>query len=412
MQAHARIKDNAMETSPNFAPGANAGAPAPKVLVVDDEPEIVEGVIEYLSEDGYNCISALNAKDAIDLVNNDPDIGIVLTDIRMPGMGGMEMANQMKTDAGEGRDIVVVILTGHAGKDEAIAALRLGAHDFLSKPISPDSLTETINSAMATFAKLSARRAFTERLEQSFNEVSASLFRNSKALNEANNVKGSFLSMMGHELRTPLNAIIGFVELMATTKGSLNWERTEEYLDYISISAKRLESTIENILMLTVDYADKLTPVPVSTMASDLLAHTKQFFEASNGVAKGQIVIEPSVGDDLISVDRAMIIKALSCLVDNAFKFSPAGSKIYMGSTCTNAKLVFHVRDTGKGMSAEQIEKAISPMSQIDDNLERIHEGRGIGLTLASKIAVAHGGRLEIESEPNKGTVVKIIIPQ
>ena len=361
----------------------------PRVLIVDDDIDIVEEVSEHLESDGYDCISALDAQTAIKLVADNIDIGIVVTDIRMPGMDGMEMARKMKSDAGDDRDLIVIVITGHAGKEEAIEALKLGAHDFLSKPIDTQDLSKTISKAAVELKKLRNRREFMERLEDSFNEVAVALYTTSRELTSANKIKDSFLSMMGHELRTPINSIIGFSELLKIKSDALDYDRIDEYLDYIIMSASRLESTVDNILMLSADRTDQLKPMASSTIVSDLLAYIKDYSLASEDGPKINIVIKSPVGDDIAKLDRAMVIKALSCIIDDALKFSPANSEIVIGSECNGDELILFIKSSGISKS-----------------------NNGLGIALATKIAEAHGGRLDLTSTDEMGTKASMFIPQ
>ncbi|MBX9634140.1 MAG: response regulator [Magnetospirillum sp.] len=116
------------------------------ILVVDDEPEIVEEITEDLQFEGFTCRSACNAHEALDVIEGDEAIGIIVSDIRMPNMDGLEFLAALKERC-PNRTLQVIMLTGHAGYDEAVQALRLGAFEFLAKPVSLDHLGHVINRA-------------------------------------------------------------------------------------------------------------------------------------------------------------------------------------------------------------------------------------------------------------------------
>lgn len=121
------------------------------ILVVDDEPEIIEEIVEDLQFEGYSCRSAPDAHHALDTIADDESIGVIVSDIRMPSMDGLEFIAALKERFPE-RQLQVIMLTGHAGYDEAVQALRLGAFEFLAKPVSLGHLAHVINRAKEVLA--------------------------------------------------------------------------------------------------------------------------------------------------------------------------------------------------------------------------------------------------------------------
>ncbi|MBC7951321.1 MAG: response regulator [Rhodospirillaceae bacterium] len=116
------------------------------ILVVDDEPEIVEEITEDLEFEGYSCRSAANAQEALDVIAEDDTIAVIVSDIRMPNMDGLEFIAAIN-ERWPNRALQIIMLTGHAGYDEAVQALRLGAFEFLAKPVSLGHLAHVINRA-------------------------------------------------------------------------------------------------------------------------------------------------------------------------------------------------------------------------------------------------------------------------
>lgn len=118
-----------------------------KVLVVDDEPEIAQEMSELLLGSGFRCDVANDPYEALDIMRADDDISIIVTDLKMPGLDGLEMVRILHAELPPNRDVEVVVVTGHAGTDEAIKALRLGVTDFLTKPVLPDHLIHVVKGA-------------------------------------------------------------------------------------------------------------------------------------------------------------------------------------------------------------------------------------------------------------------------
>lgn len=126
-----------------------------KILVVDDEQPIRTAVIKRLQRLGFSCVEAPNGDMAVKAVSEDPDIGIVLIDIRMPGRSGLEVIGDLRAVAHD--EIAFVVITGHGGFEEAVEALRLGASDFLMKPFSSEQLEAAISKCMESLSNSESR---------------------------------------------------------------------------------------------------------------------------------------------------------------------------------------------------------------------------------------------------------------
>ncbi len=382
-----------------------------KVLIVDDEPDIVEAVIELLEGEGLACLSALNAQSAMEQVYANPDIGVVVTDVRMPGMNGLEMARQLKATIQPERDLFVIVVTGHAGMQEALEAIKLGAEDFLTKPISPEHLVLSVRRAEEMLSLRQHERDFHEQLKTEVRAKTADLNDANAKLTAANQIKDQFLSVMGHELRTPLNAINGFGELLKGKVAAQNDNDAKQYVDHILESASRLSNTIENILEFSDATSGRRKPRLEWQVIDDLLASVLAYFEAPAQQSEITLHVAALPKDQLVMLDAAMVGKALHAVIDNAIKFSPAKSTVTIDVQRDDKAVTFVVEDHGCGMRADDIARAIEPLSQVNSTLSRPSEGTGLGLSLAGLLTDLQGGKLAIESAPGEGTTVRIALP-
>ncbi|MFJ2687829.1 response regulator [Pseudomonas sp. NPDC087342] len=115
---------------------------AVKVLVVDDQPLIVEELCEFLESSGYRCVPCESSTQAIERFTQDPDIGLVLCDLHMPDMDGIQLVQELQRLCGRHRAFEAIMLTGRADKQDVIKALRAGIADYYQKPIDLDELLE------------------------------------------------------------------------------------------------------------------------------------------------------------------------------------------------------------------------------------------------------------------------------
>lgn len=384
-----------------------------KVLIVDDEPDIVEEVVEQLEDEGIECLFAFNAQKAIELVSADPEIGVVVTDIRMPGMDGLEMARQMKAGINsKERDLFVIVVTGHAGMKEAIEALQIGAEDFLTKPLSPDHLLHSVRRAGEMVHLRQHERHFQQILEDEILAKTAKLNETMQQLATSNRIKDEFMSTMGHELRTPLNAINGFAGFLKEKLKDAEDKSIDEYLNHIMDSGVRLSNTIENILEFSESISGRRKVSIETLVMEDVFGHVLGQHQKLAEEKNITIYIGELPQDQLFDADRLMLIRALGCIVGNAVKFSHEGSKVAIGATFDAGAISLYVKDNGPGMSADEIAIAKQPLSQVDGSLSRKAEGSGVGLSLAILLSELQGGSMEIDSTPGVGTTVSIILPQ
>ena len=240
------------------------------------------------------------------------------------------------------------------------------------------------------------------------------LLRETKESAEAANVaKSQFLANMSHELRTPLNAIIGFSEsLELGIRGPLQPEQIE-YIRLIHQSGEHLHDVINDILDLAKVDAGKFELRDEEGVDPGAIVGSTVTLMRSNAVASG-ISLSTEIENQLppLVCDSTRLKQILLNLISNALKFTePAGFvvvAVYRGSEGT---VIFEVRDTGVGMTADEIDIALQPFGQIESSHTRRHEGTGLGLPLAQRLAELHGGSLIIKSEKGRGTTISVTLP-
>ncbi|WP_084437558.1 PAS domain-containing sensor histidine kinase [Niveispirillum irakense] len=229
----------------------------------------------------------------------------------------------------------------------------------------------------------------------------------------ANRAKTEFLSNMSHELRTPLNAIIGFSEIIATRAlGPAGADAYVEYAQDIHASGTALLDMINDILDLSrieagrKELYERMVDIPRVIRTSLRLVRER--------ADKGGITLETEMTETLppIRADEVALKQILSNLLSNAVKFTPAGGRVICGSRVgPGGRFELVVRDTGIGMKPEDIPKAMEPFQQVEGTLSRHAGGTGLGLPLVAALARLHGGGIELESEPGRGTCVTVWLP-
>lgn len=228
----------------------------------------------------------------------------------------------------------------------------------------------------------------------------------------ANRAKTQFLANMSHELRTPLNAIIGFSELIkGQALGPVGHDKFLEYADDVHASGCHLLEIINDVLDMARMEAgmSTLQEEPMDLVEVAAMAMRRIETKARLGEVEVKAEGERSL---MVLADPAKMDQAIANLLSNAVKFTPPGGRI---AVCVRTSLdggaVVEIEDTGIGMSASEVARVREPFYQAEAVLSRRHGGTGLGTPLSEAIARLHGGRLEIDSEPDVGTSVRLILP-
>ena len=230
------------------------------------------------------------------------------------------------------------------------------------------------------------------------------------AAEEASQAKSMFLANMSHELRTPLNGILGFSNLMLreslSNRHPLSAEQ-QEYLGIISRSGEHLLSLINNVLDLSKIEASRVTINPIDFDFYSLLDELHNMFtlKATNKGLKFILEFLPNV-PQYIKADSLKLRQVLINLLNNAFKFTKVGKVVLRVSLFEKAKtqLHFEVEDTGFGIAAEELDTLFEAFTQTKSGLNT-QEGTGLGLAISNEFVNLMGGKLEVCSEVNKGSV-------
>jgi signal transduction histidine kinase len=229
----------------------------------------------------------------------------------------------------------------------------------------------------------------------------------------ANEAKSQFLANMSHELRTPLNAIIGFSQIIKDqSMGAVGQPRYVEYANDIFGAGEHLLALINNVLDISKIQAGKLDlkdePVDLhETVQGSMTAVAAQALKNKVSLHVDLPAALPPVRADALAM-RQILINLLS----NAVKFTPEGGEVRVSvERPKNGGLALVITDTGIGMNEGEIAIALEPFRQVENALTKKFEGTGLGLPIARRLVELHGGRLEIASAKNLGTVIKAHLP-
>ncbi|HLP16885.1 MAG TPA: response regulator [Bacteroidota bacterium] len=359
-----------------------------RILIVDDNADYRASVRMTLDDFGYQILEARDGLEGLEsAAEHLPDL--ILCDINMPNMDGLELLSACK-DRPDLSKISFVFLTGRDDKHDFRLGMQLGADDYLTKPFSASELVATVRTQLK-------KRDLLQKFYALQNE----------------DVKNSLGLFLPHELQTPLNGIIGLSELLKTTP-NLSAEEISEYAGLIQNSGRRLRHLLGNFNLFSQiqfwqDDEERIAELRrhVSPSVAEVFHLTMSEKFAAHARHSSLSVRLPVAA---VQISRDYLSKLFEELLDNAFKFSPPESPVTVRGSETANEVEITIRDEGRGMTPEQIQK-VSAYRQF----ERQHyeqQGAGLGLAVSRALAELHGGSLTIDSEPGKGMLVTLRLPK
>jgi PAS domain S-box-containing protein len=243
-------------------------------------------------------------------------------------------------------------------------------------------------------------------------KAEADLTEAKRAAEIASHQKSDFLAKISHEIRTPLNAVIGFSEVMMEERfGALGNQRYKEYVGDVHQAGRHLLSLVDDLLDLSKIEAGKLDMTFSAVKLGDLIAQTVATMQPQAN-REGVILRSSVTGVPPVVADQRSLRQILFNLVSNAVRFTRPGGQVIVSATTTDAgEVALRVRDTGIGMTKDEIATALEPFRQIATSSRVGAGGTGLGLPLTKALAEANRAAFRIESAPDEGTLVEVTFP-
>jgi len=247
--------------------------------------------------------------------------------------------------------------------------------------------------------------------EDKLREANLQLEQRNREVERANRLKSEFLASMSHELRTPLHTIIGFSELLAEgTEGPLN-DRQARFVRHVHQDALHLLELINDVLDLSKIEAGRME---LQLETFDALAVIHDAVGAIHPLAEAKHITvgNRTEGPQLIFADRVRFREILTNLLSNAVKFTPEHGGVWIECGTVDSEMVsFSVGDTGIGIAEEDHEAIFDTFRQVGSTTRGVREGTGLGLAIVRRLVEMHGGAIQLESEPGKGSRFSFTMP-
>jgi two-component system, sensor histidine kinase and response regulator len=377
----------------------NAAAPAltGRILVVDDTELNCDLLAQRLHRQGHSVDVAGNGRLALEKLAVEA-FDVVLLDIMMPEMDGLQVLQFMKNDP-QLRHIPVIMISALDELDSVIRCIEMGAEDYLHKPFRPVLLRARIDACLEKKQLRDQERALFAQLQENF-----------ARLQELESLRDSLTHMVVHDLRTPLTSLIAGLQSMEAF-GELN-ESQRECLHISESGGQTLLRMINDLLDISKMEAGELQLERSEIQAAELTGEV--LLQVKNLVAEREQHLEVAVAPGVAAFcgDREKLIRVLVNLVGNAGKFTPSGGKITVAARMENDAVLFSVSDTGEGIPEEAFERIFEKFGQVAGRKSGRRMSTGLGLTFCKMVVEAHGGRIWVESEVGKGSTFSFSIPR
>lgn len=368
------------------------------LLVIDDDAvdrEVVRRTLRAARIEA-TVLEASTAEEGLAILR-DGAVDCLLLDFYLPGSDGLTVLRQL---ADEELDVPAIALTGQGDEQTAVALMKAGAVDYLSKQaMTADRLERSIRHALTVAAAERERRELLARERAAREEAQL-----------ANRAKDEFLAALSHELRTPLNSILGWSRLLATSP--LEPGAIRRGLETIERNARLQVKLIDDLLDISRIVTGKLT-LESQAVSLSLLVISAVDSQQPAATAAGVTLRHAVLGEERhVLGDSARLQQVITNLLSNALKFTPAGGVVDVSLAFGDDQAHLTITDSGIGIDPAFLPFVFERFRQADGSPTRRHSGLGLGLAIVRHLVELHGGRVEIESAGlGHGTTCRVWLP-
>lgn len=409
-----------------------------KILLVDDREDNLLSMETILEPDGYQFIKARSGREALKILLNEFDFALILMDVKMPNMNGFETASLIYEREKLKHIPIIFITANHYGEENIFKGYRMGAVDYIYKPVNPQLLRAKVAVYIDLYKKNQQLmqqeqklKAINRNLEEEINErmiseekvmeLNRQLLDKFDRLESANKDLDRVAFMASHDLQEPLRKIRMFCDLLYTkNKSNLNEEAIES-IQRIQKAAGRMQELIKDIFTFT-----KISDEEISFTQTDLNDHVRDALtdlETIVAEKKAKIIIEPLPSLQLIpGLMRPLFFNLLGNSLKYSKKDTPPVISIRSEVNSSddyklpgypekngNRYCRIFIEDNGIGFDQQYAKQIFDMFKRLHTNAE--FEGTGIGLALCKKIMEKHNGFISALSRPNEGTTFIISFP-
>jgi two-component system, sensor histidine kinase and response regulator len=365
--------------------------PSGRILVVDDEEPNRILLRDLLEARGHQVTEAADGEQALkEVAAGVPDV--ILLDVMLPKLDGFEVCRRLKAEA-RTAPIPILLITVLTDRQDRLTGIEAGANDFLTKPIDTQDVPLRVGNAL-----------YTKRLYDQ-------LADNYRRLRELEVLRDDLTHMIVHDMRTPLTSVTAGMQ-MVEMSGALN-PRQQQCLRLAQAGGQTLLGMINDLLDVSKMEDGSLKLECRDLAATELVEHALEQIESLAQEKNVSLVRDYAPDAPAISGDEETLRRTLVNLLGNAVRFTPEGGKVTASvrPSAEEPAAVFLVRDTGEGIPRDAFGRIFEKFGQVEAGQNRQRLSTGLGLTFCKMVVEAHGGRIWVESELDRGSTFAFTIP-
>ncbi|MEQ9423551.1 MAG: hybrid sensor histidine kinase/response regulator [Cyclobacteriaceae bacterium] len=375
-----------------------------KILVVDDEPDL-EGLIQQkfrksIRNSQYSFVFAENGRQALEKLNDNEDVDLVLTDINMPEMDGLTLLTKLNE-----RDnfLKTVIVSAYGDMDNIRTAMNLGAFDFITKPIDFHDLEVTMTKTIKHVLEL---KQSAETLREN-----DTLKIYLKEINAQKKLKDRFFAIISHDLRGPVSSFQGLSDIIAMYIKKGKYDELEKMISEVEQATAQLSGLLDNLLNWA---SQEMSAIPYNPVEIDVNEMVESLFRVlhSSAISKSITLsnkVEPGI---VIWADLNSTVTIFRNLINNALKFTEDNGTIEITADGSNDSITIKVSDTGIGIPEDKMKDLFKLTDASSTYGTKGEKGVGLGLQLVSEFTKLNKGELNVDSTPGKGTTFSVTLPK
>lgn len=360
-----------------------------RVLIADDEDSLRYSISAWLQDEGFDVDEAADGNEAIQKLQASSYYHIALIDIKMPGQNGLEVLRYIKKNVIETE---VILMTGMSDISMAVEAMKLGASDYLTKPLDMNVLGTQIRSIIR-------KREAEERIQ---------------------NLQAEHTSRLLYDLRNPISGLKQSIGYLLKGMAGAVGDHQRELLTYMTTTIDKVIHLLDDMMDLTKLEGGRVRLNKGISNPNDTIAKVLQEHHIPIQSKKISLAFEPDPDITPIEYDQEKIEQVLENILSNAVKYAPFGGTIDVKTQAVALVLeeglepadfiMVSVMNTGEGIPPENIPRIFDRFRIVEENKGDEHR-TGLGLMICQRIIEAHNGKIWVESEPGQTTTFHFALP-
>ena len=368
------------------------------ILIVDDVPENLQVLGNFLRQNNYKTAVATNGTDALELIQNrTPDL--ILLDIMMPDMDGYEVCKRIKSDE-RTKEIPIIFISALSETVDKVKGFREGGVDYITKPFQQEEVLARVNAHLTI-------RNLQKELEKQNTELATS----EEKLKEALATKDKLFSIIAHDLRGPLGTIRSFLQIIVDEPDSYSPDDLKDFLTEMKKSSEKTFDLLENLLNWARSQRGVIEFKPEEQDLKLVIEENLNLL-SSNAKRKSINLLTETEHPVIGYFDKNMITTVIRNLISNALKFTSASGFVKVNAVENPDNIIVSVTDNGLGIKDEDKPKLFQQDQNFTTKGTTGEKGTGLGLILCKDFVERNSGKIWVESEVGKGTSFLFTIPK